>query len=95
MKNLENKAYLSMLEISFFIFLCFFWWEYQSEFQIGMCIYLKQMRIHYLAQIMSWLLWKSFLNQGNMRVLRLWRLKDQSESCQKLESLDLIESFLR
>ena len=23
MKNLENKAYLSMLEISFFIFLCF------------------------------------------------------------------------
>ena len=24
MKNLENKAYLSMLEISFFIFLCFF-----------------------------------------------------------------------
>ena len=24
MKNLEKKAYLSMLEISFFIFLCFF-----------------------------------------------------------------------
>lgn len=24
MKNLENKAYLTMLEISFFIFLCFF-----------------------------------------------------------------------
>ena len=23
-KNLENKAYLTMLEISFFIFLCFF-----------------------------------------------------------------------